>query len=101
MLYKHLPMTRFLKVYMMRIILDAAAAFRELFKGKFRHFWAIATAHDHFLLRIVSANRKRKELIEKNLPFHTEDMSPILLPWQYFIRKRVYASQLIDKTNKV
>jgi len=101
MLYKHLPMAKFVNVFAARLILDTAAAFRELLKGKFRHFWAIATAHEHFLLQIGRSYRKRKKLLDKNLPFYTEQMTPILLPWQYFMKSRKTARQLLDKASKV
>ncbi len=101
MLYKHLPMGNFVIIFMARLVLDAAAAFRELAKGKFRHFWAIASAHDFFILNIRSAHRKRKDLLNRNLPFHTEDLSPFLLPWHYFVLKRSTVKQLPAKTNKV
>jgi len=101
MLYKHLPMAQFVYVFAARLLLDAVAAFRELFKGKFRHFWAIATAHKHFILHIGRSNRKRRELLEKNLPFQSAQMTPILLPWQYFVKRRTTARQLLDVVTKV
>ncbi len=101
MLYKHLPMTQFIYVFTVRLLLDAAAAFRELLKGKFRHFWAIAAAHKHFIFHIGRSYRKRRELLVKNLPFHTALMTPILLPWHYFIKRRTTARQLLDVVTKV
>ncbi len=101
MLYKHLPMKTFIKVFAARLLLDAAAAFRELIKGKFRHFWAIATSHEFFLFHIGKAHRKRKDLLRSNLPFRTDVMTPVLLPWQYFIKRRTTAIQLIGKAPKV
>jgi GT2 family glycosyltransferase len=101
MLYKHLPMPRFMAVFIARIFLDAIAAIRELLKGKFAHFWALVTAQDFFILHIGSAHRKRKELLNRNLPFHTGDLSPILLPWQYFVLKRKTFRQLPTGTNSI
>ncbi len=101
MLYKHLPLGNFVRVFMARLALDAAAALRELSKGKFHHFWAIATSHEYFILHIGSAHRKRKDLLNRNLPFHTQDLSPFLLPWHYFVMKRTTVKQLPALTNKV
>lgn len=101
MLYKHLPMGRFVAVFTTRLMLDAAAAFRELLSGRFRHFWAIATAAEHFLLRIGVNHRKRKQLMAMKLPFAIDKMVPVLLPWQYFVRKITTASELFDRADRV
>jgi GT2 family glycosyltransferase len=101
MLYKHLPRLYFAKVFGARLLLDAIAALRELFKGRLKHFWAIPTAHVHFILHIATSNRKRNELLNKKLPFRTDGMTPILLPWQYFVLKRTTAHVLLQKASKV
>jgi len=101
MLYKHLPFTNFIKVYTTRFFLDGIAAFRELLKGKFRHFGAIPTAHLHFLLHLAKTHKKRNELLIKKLPFCIDGMTPMLLPWQYFVLRRKTAHVLLQKTTKV
>ncbi len=101
MLYKHLPMWNFINVFLARIVLDAAAALRELSKGKFRHFWAIASSHEYFIFNIRRDHRKRTDLLKRNLPFHTSDLSPFLLPWHYFVMKRTTVEQLPPLTKKV
>lgn len=101
MLYKHLPAGRFWTVFMIRSILDGAAAVRELLRGRFRHFWAIASAADHFLLNIGGIHKKRRVLIEKQLPFKTDKLSPVLLPWRYFVMQTKTASKLLGKFGTV
>lgn len=101
MLYKHLPAGQFWWVYFVRLVLDAAAALRELLKGRFLHFWAFATAGEHFLLHMGKVHKKRKELIHKQLPFNTEKMFPLLLPWQYFLKRNDTAAKLLDKVGRV
>lgn len=101
MLYKHLPTGRFWAVFFIRAILDAAAAVRELLRGRFRHFWAIASASDHFLLHIGRIHKKRRELIEKRLPFRTDRLTPVLLPWRYYVIKTRTAAKLLGKIGTV
>lgn len=101
MLYKHLPFTNFIKVFAIRLFLDGIAAFRELLKGKFQHFLAIVTAHLYFLVHLAKTHKKRNELLAKKLPFCIDGMTPILLPWQYFVLMRKTAHALLQRTTKV
>jgi GT2 family glycosyltransferase len=101
MLYKHLPMLTFMKVYLARLVLDTIAALRELISGKLPHFGAIIGGHIHFLRHIRNAHRKRKQLLTQGLPFRIDCMTPVLLPWQYFVQKRKTARELLLNVTKV
>ncbi len=62
MLYKHLPAVVLFWVLPVRFLLDAAAAYRELFKGNGRQFLAIARAHLTFFKWIVTKKLRKKRM---------------------------------------
>lgn len=62
LLYKNLPSRLLLPVFMVRFPLDGLAAFKFLFDGGFRDFYAVLRAHYYFYRNIPNLRRKRKAL---------------------------------------
>jgi hypothetical protein len=74
-----------------RMVLDAIAAFKFLFEGRFRFSWSVFLAHMSFYRSLGSLGRKRAKL--------KQDTSPILkyqgnIVSNYFLEKRKKYSQL-------
>lgn len=93
LLFKNLPASRILPVFLVRIILDWVAAFKFLAEGGFGDFWAVIKAHWHFTLSIRRHYLKRKEQ-----PAHTisgiYNRSIVL---DYYLRKKKKFSDLNQK----
>jgi GT2 family glycosyltransferase len=60
LLYKNLPSSRLLVVFLARILLDWVAAFKFLVEGGWGDFWAVTRAHWHFFGAIPNTRKKRK-----------------------------------------
>jgi len=75
LLYKNLPDNLLYKVFMVRLLLDGIAAFKFLFQGGFKDFWAVTRAHISFYntlgkLRVKRSNNKQgsmRNVFGKNL----------------------------------
>jgi len=88
LLTKHLPAMRLVLVLPLRIVLDFVALIRELFKGKTAHAKAILRAEIDYLARLPHILDKRSALKSEGLPFTTDHITPLILPWNYFILNR-------------
>jgi hypothetical protein len=89
MLWKNLSEDTLFRRFFTRCALDLLAALRALVRARFREFHAIGKAYISFLFRIVSTQRKRKELLLKR----TEAKNPstlleCFLVKEYFLRRR-------------
>lgn len=85
MLWKNYSTSSLLKRFVLRIFLDIVAAWRALFEGKPKEWWAVTKAHLHFLRDFGNVHKKRKELQRKRV--HTKDpetMLNISIIWQHF-----------------
>jgi GT2 family glycosyltransferase len=95
LLTKHLPAKRLVFVLPMRIVMDVLALCRELIKGKKAHAKAILRAEIDYLKRLPHILKKRSQLISQSFPFNTHQISPIILPWHYFILRRKTVNELL------
>lgn len=90
MLYKNLPAGKLFYVFTLRLILDGIAAFKFLFDGGFRDFFAVVKAHFRFYSLLPELKRKR------HLKKHKE-VSMIYqknLVYEYFLRQKRRFSDL-------
>lgn len=60
MLTKNLPENKLFPIIFTRLVLDGLAGIQFIFKGKFKHCWAIVKAHFHFYHLINKTLKKRK-----------------------------------------
>jgi len=60
MLAKNLPARNLFPVLLMRLILDHIAAYKFLFSGKIKHFFAIAKAHFYFITQFRKWTKSNK-----------------------------------------
>lgn len=87
MLWKNYSTSSLKTRFALRIMLDIVAAWKALFEGKPKEWWAIAKAHLHFLKSFKSINRKRKELqFKRTSSSDPVSMADISLIWQYFFK---------------
>ena len=61
MIYKNESRSRLIETFMMRIVLDAAAALHYVVEGKFRHAQSVVKAHSDFAMLQSSFKHKRRE----------------------------------------
>ena len=87
MLWKNYSSGSLLSRFIFRLIMDVIAAYKALFSGKPKEWWAVARAHLHFAKGFLNVHRKRKKLqsfrINKENP---DTMLGISLIWQHFIK---------------
>lgn len=77
-----------------RMHLDAVAAWRAIFTGNFKEYFAIARAHIHFILgtfRWLKKRRQAQKMISKR---NAVGIYPQSMVWNYFIRKKTRFSEL-------
>ncbi len=90
MLYKNLPSDRLLKVFIARLFLDGAAAFKFLIDGGFKDLFAVAKAHFKFYSMLPQLMKERgkssinpvSKIYQKNIAF------------EYFLKKKRKFSDL-------
>ncbi len=78
-----------------RLLLDGLAAFKFLFEGQPRHFFAVLAAHFAFYGRIPSLIKKRRML--KRLPgfkYNSAGMYDGNIVWEYYLRNKTKFPQL-------
>lgn len=92
MLWKNNRRSKLIWLMPVRFVLDAIAAYRELFLGKFVHFWAIAKAHYGFIFWLLFKTNKHK-----NAKRSSKDNGVIhrSLVWQFFIKKRQKFAEIV------
>jgi len=93
MLWKNLPFLKLCFIIPFRFLLDAIAAYKELFKGDTAYFMAIAKAHFSFMNWMLFVKRttpKPKKVTTKLIGCYSGSII-----WQYFIKKRKIFSEII------
>ena len=93
MIYKNASRGRLIEVFIARIVLDTAAAFRFAVFGKFKHAQSVVNAYADFIQMRPSFKHKRKENLEKTIR-HTipqQYKGSILFDF-YLRRKRTFNS---------
>jgi GT2 family glycosyltransferase len=94
-LVKNHPPKRLLRKVLLRLILDALAAFKFLFEGQPRHFLAVIWAHFTFYLWLPRLLRQRREY--KRVPgfiFSTTGMYDGNVVWEFYLRNKTKFTQL-------
>lgn len=91
MLWKNLPSSQLWYKIPIRLILDYIAATRSLLSGRYGEFLAIIKAHLHFLKYLPSIHNKRSKRKQIST---SKVLSPILLIWHYFIKRKRKFSEL-------
>ena len=92
MLLKNLPSNKLLSVLLIRMMLDGIAGLQFLFKGKFKHFFAILKAHFSFY-SMISKTYKKRNISQKTNYFYTNS-----IVYQYFIKNRSIFKLIFNNT---
>ena len=66
MLTKNLPKNQLFPIIVFRLFLDSLAGIQFIFKGKFKHFWAIMAAHFTFYHLVFQFYKKRGTIQKLN-----------------------------------
>ena len=90
LLFKNLPSRRIIPVFAFRLLLDGVAAFKFLFDGGFKDFYAVLRAHFAFYRRLPSLRRKRKLLKHIDTP----QMYNGSVVFNYYLKKKKLFSDL-------
>ena len=88
LLYKNLPQKKFYKVMIVRMLLDATAAFKLLAEGNRRGFLSVIKAHFSFYKSLPQLRKKRTQL--KNISsqkWHDEIHYKSII-WKFYIEKK-------------
>jgi GT2 family glycosyltransferase len=88
MLTKNVPKDRLFWILFGRMVLDGIAGLQFIFKGKFKHFFAILKAHGSFY-RLFSLQCKKREKFQKNKYYNTRS-----IVYNYFIKNIVVFNDL-------
>jgi len=99
LLYKNLPNKHLFKILTIRMFLDYASAFLFLIKGRPKKFLSVIKAHLTFFKNYSILKNKRKETPGNEKYFPRQIVSKSML-YEFFINKRRYYRQLIDKKTK-
>lgn len=67
LLYKNLPSHQLFIIFFYRFILDGIAAFKFLLDGGYQDLLAVFKAHIYFYRNFGNLNKKRKNLVQKNV----------------------------------
>ncbi|MFN1833761.1 glycosyltransferase family 2 protein [Balneola sp. MJW-20] len=99
MLWKNYSAASLLIRLPIRLKMDVLAAYKALFSGNPKEWWAIARAHLHFVASLGKMNKKRKVL--KNKRIHgsdPENMYNVSVVWRYFIGGKKTFSEIVPET---
>lgn len=87
----------FYSVFVMKRLLDAIAAWRFLFRGEFRHFFAVLKGHFHFYMTMQKTLKKRKQLkAESVCSLNETGRINKSIVWQYYLRRRKKSQQIVS-----
>jgi GT2 family glycosyltransferase len=89
MLLKNLPRKQLFPILFLRLCLDSLAGMQFIFKGKFKHFFAILKAHFAFYGLISKNLNKRKQPQRKNY-YHNKS-----IVYNYFIKNGKVFEEII------
>lgn len=90
LLYKNLPESMLIRVFVVRLLLDAVAALKFLVQAGFKDFWAVARAHFSFYRSFSKTRQKRKAIRQGSV----KNMYRGSLVFNYYILRRRRFSQL-------
>jgi len=86
MIYKNLPTNRLIGVWMMRWVLDYAAALQLLLSGKGKNAWAVCQARCDFWKMRKAMRIKRQENKEKAIVPYPETIANRSILFDYYLR---------------
>ncbi len=93
LLYKNLPSNRLFKVLALRLVLDGLAGIKFLAEGHFADFVAVIKAHFYFYKNMGKLNKKRKNLVQKNVSLIYQGN----IAMDHYLRGVRYFSQLSER----
>lgn len=82
MLVKNIPDHQLIPILFIRLVLDGVAGIQFLFKGKWKHFWAILKAHFSFYSLFKNAYKKRG-VVQKDTYYTVKS-----IVYDYFIQRK-------------
>lgn len=95
LLYKNLPAKNLVPILFTRMVLDGLAAFKLLAEFNLNGIRSVLKAHWQFWISIPQLHTKRK-LIQKNRPKkQIDEILPVSIVYQFYIRKRKRFSDLL------
>lgn len=92
MLHKNLSANRLIAVLTIRFLLDVVSAYRELFRGNFKIYYAIAKAHLHYIRDFFKIHKKRTANLNliQSIKIGNSNLKSIYkksIVWKHFIKK--------------
>jgi GT2 family glycosyltransferase len=90
LLYKNLPDSWLVRVFAVRLMLDAVAALKFLVQAGFKDFWAVARAHFSFYRSFAKTRQKRKAIKQGSI----KNIYRGSLVFDYYILRKRRFSQL-------
>jgi GT2 family glycosyltransferase len=82
MLTKNLPKEKLVPIIFIRMCLDGLAGIQFLFKGKFKHTFAILKAHFYYY-HLIRRNLKKRNHSQKTAYYYTKS-----IVWNYFVQTK-------------
>ncbi len=100
-LTKNHPSNLLFSKILFRLILDGVAAFKFLFDGQPKHFFAVIDAHFSYYYHLPGTLAKRKRMKQiSNFNFSTSNIYKGNIVTEYFLRKKT-TFNLLDKGYKI
>lgn len=88
LLFKNLPGKQLATILPARMVLDGVAAFAFLFKGEFKSFGRVLTAHLKFYRALPQLIKKRREIFLLSKKRKLSLLTSNFILWNYFVLKR-------------
>jgi GT2 family glycosyltransferase len=99
MLYKNLPKQKFLRILLLRMILDGVAAAKFLLGFEWKAFVAVCKAHGSFYTNLSVLRKKRKTLKQLGTNTSHPEVYQKSIMWKFFVQKKTKFSALDFKPN--
>jgi len=96
LLYKNLPGDRLVKVFIVRLLLDAIAAVKFLVQAGFQDFWAVSRAHYSFY-RTLNKTKQKRRLLSQGNKSHMKNVYGRNIVLDYYLNGKKKFSQLNPK----
>ena len=94
LLFKNLPVKQLASKLPVRMVLDGVAAFMFLFKGEFKSFGRVFTAHLKFYGMLPKLLKKRSAIMQSSTNRSIRLTTGNSIVWNYFIKKRRKFSEI-------
>ncbi len=88
MIYKNESKSRLIETFLMRIVLDKAAALNFMLSGKFKHAYSILKAYSDFIHMRASFKYKRKVNLEKTIQTHIPQQYKGSILFDFYLRRK-------------